>query len=159
MMYLQSQTLEPMKKFLEVLMDDDGMLHFGTDFSFPDSYESSRKDVDEFVSQNKDLDKRIIKSLVEEVWKNKNMHPAKAIRLLSMAEMMACAQPYEQAESFWWTMMHDYIPAQEKYSNALKKPFGFDASKMVRPIVWGPQSGKSSIMPLPPLMNIGKMKS
>jgi len=52
-----------------------------------------------------------------------------------MAEMIACAEPYDQAEQLWSTMMFDYIPHYEHYSSSLKKPYGYDPSKMIRPIV------------------------
>ena len=37
-----------MKKFLEVLMDDNGELHFSTDVEFADSVERPVKDMKEF---------------------------------------------------------------------------------------------------------------
>jgi len=137
-----------MKKFLEVLMDDDGMLHFSTDFQFPDSVENPPKDWAKHTVEMEDLNRRAIRSLVTEAWKNRNFHPSKAIRILSMAEIIACAQPYENAEELWSVMMFDYIPHYEKYSANLKRPFGFDASQVVRPIkIGGPEAMMTAMFP------------
>lgn len=123
-----------MKKFLEVLMDDEGLLHLSTDFEFADSRDNPPSDITAHMAELDDLHKRAIRSLVNEVWKNRNQHPSKAIRILAMAEIIACAEPYDHAEQFWSTMMFDYIPGYEKLASSLKKPFGYDPSRMIRPV-------------------------
>ena len=123
-----------MKKFLEVLMDDEGLLHLSTDFEFADSRDNPPADVMAHMAKTDDLNKRAIRSLINELWKNRNQHPAKAIRYLAMAEIIACAEPYDHAEHFWSTMMFEYIPHYEKMASDLKRPFGYDPSKMMRPI-------------------------
>ena len=123
-----------MKKFLEVLMDDDGLLHFSTDFEFADSRDNPPSDMKAHELEMDDLNRRAIRSLVKELWGNRNQHPGKAIRIISMAEIIACAEPYDHAENFWSAMMFDYIPRYEKLASALKKPYGYDPSGMIRPI-------------------------
>lgn len=145
-----------MKKFLEVLMDDEGLLHFSTDFEFADTRDNPPPDLMELTAQSEDLDKRLIRSMVTEVWKNRNVHPSKAIRYLAMAEIIACAEPYDHAEQFWTTMMFGYIPCYEKLASSLKMPFGYDPSKINRPISLSSPKG------LPPFMfplGFGKAKS
>lgn len=138
-----------MKKFLEVLMDDDGLLHVSTDFEFPDSVVSPPGELAKRAGEMEDLNKKAIRSLITEAWKNRNYHPSKAIRILAMAEIMACAQPYENAEEFWRVMMFDYIPHHEKFASNLKRPFGFNASEVVRPIKVGGPELITSIFPWP----------
>lgn len=123
-----------MKKFLEVLMDDEGLLHLSSDFEFADTHDNPPSDLKIFAAEMDDLHRRAIRSLVTETWKNKNQNPSKAIRFLAMAEIIACAQPYDHAEHFWSAMMFDYIPKYEKLATGLKKPFGYDASKIIRPV-------------------------
>ena len=135
-----------MKKFLEVLMDDDGVLHFSTDFEFPDSIENPPKDMKAQERENDEWNRKLIRDLVKEIWGKRNYHPSKAIRYLATAEMMSCAEPYECAEEFWSTMMFHFIPHYERYASQLKKPFGFDPSKMTRPVV----RGGMSVMPCTP---------
>lgn len=135
-------------------MDDEGLLHLSTDFEFADSRDNPPSDMAAHVAELDDLHKRTIRSLVNEVWKNKNHHPCKAIRILAMAEIIACAEPYDHAEHFWSTMMFDYIPHYERLASGLKKPFGYDPSKMIRPISCGFPGG---IPPFP--FGFGKTKS
>ena len=44
-----------MKKFLEVLMDDDGLLHVSTDFEFPDSVVSPPGELAKRAGEMEDL--------------------------------------------------------------------------------------------------------
>lgn len=143
-----------MKKFLEVLMDDEGLLHLSTDFEFEDSRDNPPADVMEYMTKHDDLNRRAIRSLVTEIWKNRNPNLGKAIRCLAMAEIIACAEPYDHAEHFWSAMMFDYIPKYEKLASSLKKPFGYDPSKMIRPITGVFPNG------MPPIpFGFGKTKS
>lgn len=138
-----------MKKFLEVLMDDDGMLHFSTDFNFADNVVNPPANLSKFSSEMDDLYRRTMRSMVTEVWKNKNQNPSKAIRILAMGEIISCAQPYDHAEQFWHTMMFEFIPHYEKFSTKLKRPYGFDSSKVIRPItIGGPEALMTSMFPI-----------
>ena len=123
-----------MKKFLEVLMDDDGNMHFSTDFQFPDSVENPPVNMEEYKQEHDQLTRKLMRGLVQEVWKKRSFNPSKAIRYLAMAEIIACAEPYEVAEEFWSTMMFSYIPNYEKFASKLKRPFGYDSRKMKRPV-------------------------
>lgn len=143
-----------MKKFLEVLVDDNGMLHLSTDFEFADSLDNPPSDLMDYMARQDDLNKRVISSMIDELWKNRNQHPSKAIRILAMAEILACAEPYDHAEHFWSCMMFDYIPHYEKLASSLKKPFGYDPSKMIRPISYSFPGGMN-ISPF----GFGKTKS
>ena len=53
---------------------------------------------------------------------------------LQMGEIISCAEPYDNAEQLWSTMMFSFIPHYERYSSSLKKPYGFDPSNIIRPI-------------------------
>ena len=59
-----------MKKFLEVLMDDDENMHFSTDFQFPDSVENPPVNMEEYEREHDQLTRKLMKGLVQEVWKN-----------------------------------------------------------------------------------------
>ena len=133
-----------MKKFLEVLMDDDGQLHLSTDFVFADNVANPPIDMKAEKAKNDEYNKKAIRGLIDYLWRKREFHASKAIRYLAMAEIMACAEPYEHAEEFWSTMMFSYIPHYENYANKLKRPFGYDPSKMTRPLV----GGGTSMMPI-----------
>ena len=135
-------------------MDDEGQFHFSTDFRFPDSKDNPLTDLKAYESECDDLTKRLIRSIVAEMWGKRNQHPFKAIRHLAMAEIISCAEPYDNAEHFWSAMMFDYIPLYEKMASKLKKPYGYDSSKIIRPITMS----SFGMMPMLP-MDFGKMKS
>ena len=126
-----------MKKFLEVLVDDDGNLNFSTDYVFADFVENPPADMKAHEKENDRLNRQLICGMVNAMWKERNYHVSKAIRYLSMAEIITCAEPYDNAEHFWSAMMFDYIPYYEKFSTELKKPYGFNPSKMIRPMTFG----------------------
>ena len=123
-----------MKKFLEVLVDDQGEMHFSTDYEFSDSIENPPTDWEKETKETDQRYRQIIRGLVNTLWKDHNLHVSKAIRFLSMGEIMACAEPYDNAEEFWSAMMFACIPHYESYASSLKKPYGFDPKKMIRPI-------------------------
>lgn len=123
-----------MKKFLEVLVDDDGEMLFSTDFEFSDSLESPPLDLDEEAKIADQRYRQVMRGLVNAIWRDRNLNVSKAIRYLSMGEIISCAEPYDNAEQLWSTMMFSFIPHYEKYSSSLKKPYGFDPSKIIRPV-------------------------
>ena len=117
-----------MRKFLEVLVDDDGKFHFSTDETF------------EGIPSPKVFDKEfkhLLYDMTEFMWQNKQQKVSQAIRLISMAEMLGGAQPYEMAEDFWGAMMFHCIPAYEAFAAEIKKPFGFDSKAVTRPVTGG----------------------
>ena len=143
-----------MKKFLEVLMDENGELHFSTDLVFADDVVNPPKDMEKYAEEALQMHKTAIRSLIDTLWREKNYNVSKAIRYLSMAEINATREPYESAETFWFAMMFDYLPYFENYSNRLKKPYGFNPRKMTRPITFDgrntrdPLGFETSIFPL-----------
>ena len=142
-----------MKKFLEVLMDDNGELHFSTDVEFADSVERPVKDMNEFQKIFDQINRRAIRGMVNAVWKEKNLDVAKAIRYLSMAEIITCAEPYEGAEQLWSSLMFEYLPHYERYADQLKVPHGYDPSKKTRPLSWNCRQGLISLPFKMPGMN------
>ena len=103
-----------MRKFLEVLVDDDGKYHFSTDETF------------EGIPSPKVFDKEfkhLLHDMTEFMWQNKQQKVSQAIRMLSMAEMLGGAQPYEMA--------------YEAFATEIKKPFGFDSKAVTRPVTGG----------------------
>lgn len=144
-----------MRKFLEVLMDDDGQLHMSTDFEFPDSIENPPKDTKAFLAEMDQLYKKTITGMSQAIWKEHNLHVSKAIRILSMAEVISCAEPYDNAECLWGALMFDYIPKYEAFANRLKIPYGFRPDKVQRPLIWNCRDGIVSRpnVCIPPLKN------
>lgn len=138
-----------MRKFLEVLMDDDGALHMSTDFTFVDDIDNPPADIAQYAKEADKMHRTAIRAMVETMWKDRNLNVSKAIRYLSMAEVMACAEPYDNAEHLWSALMFDYIPYYEKFANKLKTPYGYDPTHIIRPITMGnPSFFKTGIMPL-----------
>ena len=123
-----------MKKLLEVLIDEkNGELHFSTEHPLETDVEKLMKHPEKAES----MFKMAIKSMIKCGWEDKDYTIYPIVRVLSMAEIMSCAQPYEQAEEFWSTMMFSFIPQHEKFANRLKKPFGVNPKDIVRPITFG----------------------
>lgn len=124
-----------MKKFLEVLVDDDGHLSFNTDWVFYDEIDNPPPSAEAAIKQNDQLNRMLIEGIIPPLWRDRNPHVGKAIRYLSMAEIISCAEPYDGAEQLWAAMMSEYIPHYEELANRLKMPYGYDPSKITRPIV------------------------
>ena len=123
-----------MKKFLEVLVDESGEMHFSTEYEFADSVENPPLDIVSHSAECDKIYKQVMRGLVNAMWKDHDLNVSKAIRFLSMGEIIACAEPYDNAEHFWGAMMFDFIPQYEKYSSDLKRPYGFDPSRIIRPV-------------------------
>lgn len=118
-----------MRKYLEVLVDDDGRFHFSTD------------ETDGGVPKPQEFEKefkQLMLDLTEYTWRSKDPMISRVIRKISMAEMLATAQPYEQAEEFWDNMMFHTIPRYEKITAKVKEPYGFDNRKVTRPVTYSP---------------------
>ena len=120
-----------MKKLIEVLIDDNNNLHF-----------NSEMDTDWFkrIKNTKEYNKwmkRMIRAMVKCGWEDKRYEFYPAIRMLSMAEILAARQPYEQIEELWYVMINDTIPLYESYVNQLKIPYGFSPEELIKPIKMG----------------------
>ena len=124
-----------MKTFLEVLVADDGRLHMRTDYAFYDDVCHPAPSKSAAKKQNESMNRMLIEGIIPALWERRETQADKAIRYLSMAEIIATAEPYDHAENLWHALMFDYIPRYEKLADRLKIPFGFDPSKVVRPIV------------------------
>lgn len=119
-----------MKKFLEVLMDENGEFHFSTDMQFPPENCSAKE-----LKEIEKLQKSIIRCFTEHSWKTKDPTACKAIRMLSIAEIMADSQPYQAVEFLWSAMMlNDFIKENEKWVAEIKKKYGFDNKGIIRPM-------------------------
>ena len=133
-----------MKKFLEVLVDDNGAYHFSTEESFITEEAFAAETDLAKVAHMKEYDNRLrqmIHDVTEFMWRTKDQNVCQAIRMVSMAEILGCAQPYERAEEFWDLMMFHTIPQFEHFAAAIKKQYGFDESSVSRPWGIGPQFG------------------
>lgn len=109
-----------MKKFLEVVMDENGEFHFSTDMQFPPENCSDK----ELLVIDK-LQKDIIRCFTEHSWKTMDPTACIAIRMLSIAEIMADAQPYQAVEFLWNSMvLQDFIKDNEKWVAEIKKKYG-----------------------------------
>ena len=122
-----------MKTIFCFSMDENGKVEITTD---------NEQLLDRFASPtNHKLTKQFLKELmtavVHKMWGEKNTCLSKAVRLLSMAEVCSCAEPYQQAEDFWSTMMFGFIKDSEKMINPLKEMYGFNPRIVERPIVGG----------------------
>jgi len=136
-MFAKTNIFFDMKKFLEILVDDEGKLHCSTDYVFHDSVLNPPEKTDKVEKDFEALSKQLIGGLVETVWKDRNFHVGKAIRFLSMAEVISCAEPYQNAEDLWSSLMFHYIPFFESFASGLKTPYGYDSTKIIRPITSG----------------------
>jgi hypothetical protein len=151
-----------MKKFLEVLVDEDGKFHFSTDEEFTTEEDFAAKDGFAQAALMKEYDeklRRLVHDMTEFMWRNKEQRVSQAVRLVAMAEILGCAQPYEHAEEFWSLMMFHTIPQFEKFAAAIKKPYGFDDRAVTRPLVGGPLAGGPDIMAFPIQKPFGKMSN
>ena len=129
-----------MKKFLEVLVDEDGKFHFSTDEVFTTEEEFAAEDRLAQMARMEEYDRllrRLVHDLTEFMWKNKDQQVSQAVRSLSIAEILGCAEPYEHAEEFWSLMMFHTIPQFEHYAAAIKKRYGFDDRAVTRPYIGG----------------------
>ena len=127
-----------MKKFLEVLVDEDGKFHFSTEEEFVTEEVFAAENPRAQMGHVKECDKRLkqlVHDMTEYMWKTKDQGICQAVRMVAMAEILGCAQPYERAEEFWSLMMFHTIPQFEKFAAAIKKPYGFDDRAVTRPIV------------------------
>ena len=149
-----------MKKFLEVLVDEDGKFHFSTEEEFVSEEAFAVENPRAKVEHAKEIDKllkRPVHDMTEFMWQNQEQKVSQAVRLVAMAEILGCAQPYEHAEEFWSLMMFHTIPQFEKFAAAIKKPYGFDDRAVTRPIVGGAWAGGSNTMLFPLGQTLGKM--
>ena len=115
-----------MKKYLEVMVDDDGVFHFASGMP-----PGGKQDPAAFDREFKQL----LHDITEFMWQNKDQKVSRAIRMEAMAEALGSAQPYEQVEEFWSLMMFDTIPQYESYAASIKEPYGFSNRKVTRPTV------------------------
>ena len=120
-----------MRKFLEVLVDEDGKFHFSTDGRFP--WKEGGPDPGLWDREFR----QVLHDLTELMWQNPQQEVSAAVRMLAMAEILGSSQPYDQAEEFWSLMMFHTIPQYEAFAARIKRPFGFDDQEVVRPIVGG----------------------
>lgn len=149
-----------MKKFLEVLVDEDGKFHFSTEEEFVTEEAFAAENPHAQLDHAQEIDKllkRLVHDMTEFMWQNKEQRVSQAVRLVAMAEILGCAQPYEHAEEFWSMMMFHTIPQFEKFAAAIKKPYGFDERAVNRPLVGGPLVGGPDILPFPFQPRFGKM--
>ena len=149
-----------MKKFLEVLVDEDGRFHFSTDEVFTTEEEFASQPRQTKAAHMKEYEnklKGLIHDMTEFMWKNKDQRLSQAVRMVTMAEILGCAQPYEHVEEFWSMMMFHTIPHFEAFAAAIKKPYGFDDRAVTKPLVGGPLVGGPDIMAFPIQKPFGKM--
>ena len=149
-----------MKKFLEVLVDEDGKFHFSTEETFVTEEELASMDRSAQVTQMKDCDARIrqmVHDLTEYMWRTKDQGIPQAIRVVAIAEILGGAQPYESAEMFWDLMMFHTIPELEDFAAAIKKQYGFDDRLVRRPLIGGPLAGGPDVMSFPIPQPCGKI--
>jgi hypothetical protein len=151
-----------MKKFLEVLVDEDGKFHFATDETFVSEEEFAAEDCSAKVGHIQECDRKLtqlVHDLTDFMWRNQDQRISQAIRLIAMAEILGCAQPYERAEEFWSLMMFHTIPQLERFAAGIKKAYGFDDRKVTRPLVGGAWAGGPDVMAFPFQPSLGKMDS
>ncbi len=130
-----------MKKFLEVLVDEDGKFHFSTEEVFVTEEAFVAEDYRAKLDHAEECDKRLrqlVHDMTEYMWRTRDQAVCQAVRLVAMAEILGCAQPYERAEEFWSLMMFDTIPQLEAFAAAIKRSYGFDDRSVSRPLIGGP---------------------
>ncbi len=132
-----------MKNLLQVFINDEGEL----DFLAENEDWLDGKWSQDNLKQSMAFFNSILSKMVDRIWGESDTCVSKVIRLLSMAEMCACSEPYVQAEEFWSMMMFDFIPYIEKYADSLKTKFGYDPDAKQRPFVAGDTSLFGKILP------------
>lgn len=135
-----------MRKLLEVTIDDQGNLDIKSD---------NEQFLDEIISPYNPkianaFFKRVLAVMINRIWERRNTGISKVVRLLSMAEICATAEPYGQIEELWTNMMFSFIPRYEKYTDSLKQKYGYDPSSKQRPLTMGDLScfGPFKLKPL-----------
>ena len=140
-----------MKKILEVVLDDDGKMKFKSEYQYfirEEELNCSPRMQKQVIKKMDEIFMTAIEGFVDCLWKDNNHEIYPIVRVLSMAEMMSCVQPYQQAEDFWNNMMFHFIPRMEGFATKLKKKYGYDDSEVVRPMVFGdPSAFTSGSMP------------
>ena len=131
-----------MKKFLEALVDNNGHLTLYTDFHFYDSAFNRAPSYAAAKKENDRYNRMMIEGMVPALWRDRNYDVSKAIRYLSMAEVISCAEPYDNAGHLWCALTSDYIPHYERLADRLKKPYGYHP-------VFSPDSFPPSGLPFP----------
>lgn len=151
-----------MKKFLEVLVDEDGRFHFSTEESFVTPEEFAVKSHPVQAEHMKECDaklRQMVHDLTEYMWRTKDQGIPQAIRVVAIAEILGGAQPYESAEMFWDLMMFHTIPELEEFAAAIKKQYGFDDRFVRRPLMGGPLVGGPDVMSFPIPQPCGKIRN
>ena len=149
-----------MKKFLEVLVDEDGKFHFSTDEVFTTEEEFAAEDRFAQMAHMEEYDRllrRLIHDMTEFMWKNQDQQVSQAVRSLSIAEILGCAEPYEHAEEFWNLMMFHTIPQFEHFAAAIKKRYGFDDRSVHRPYIGASLPDTPDFLSFPIQTPLGKM--
>ena len=129
-----------MRTFLEVLVDDNGNYHFSTDEQFTTEEEfvaGNNQAKFEYMESCHERLTQLVHDMTEFMWKTQDQNVCQAVRLVAMAEILGCAQPYERAEEFWSLMMFHTIPQFEDFAAAIKKLYGFDDRSVNRPYIGG----------------------
>ena len=144
-----------MKKFLEVLVDEDGKFHFSTEEVFVTEEEFAAENCRAQLGHAVECDRRLrqlVHDMTDYMWRTKDQAICQAVRLVAMAEILGCAQPYERAEEFWSLMMFDTIPQLEAFAAKIKRSYGFDDRTVSRPLIGGPlvDGRELSAFPFPP---------
>ena len=97
-----------MKKFLEVLVDEDGKFHFSTEEEFVTeevfAAENPRAQLDHAQEIDKLL-KQLVHDMTEFMWQNQEQKVSQAVRLVAMAEILGCAQPAGIVEEAYWSTL------------------------------------------------------
>lgn len=120
------------RKVLEILVDENCNYSFETEFNELDSLDP-REDAS-VTKFERTLDP-MIKALFQEYFRNNNLLLSKVVKFLTIADICADAQPYDNIESLWSMMMHSHLPRYEKKYRRMKEAMGFK-NKVIEPISW-----------------------
>lgn len=121
-----------MKKYLEILMEEDGRFHFSSDFE-----PVVIRDAHRFDSTMKQM----IRSLADVIKEGPKKGPnpvCSSIRMASMAEIIIQPQPYSQMEELWSHMMFETIAHFEDFLRRVKKEKGLKEEILIRPQMFFP---------------------
>lgn len=119
------------KKMLEILVDENGEYTFNCEFSpiaSPDPFAKR-----EMLKAEKEIEK-IVRKLIDEYIEGGPL--SQVIKVLSIADIAASIQPYEQIEELWANMMFSYLPKNEKRLRRIKESKGFKV-KVIEPQTFG----------------------
>lgn len=108
------------RKLLEILIDETGKVSISSEINPLENVDPFKMSYSRSVIN---LIDNMMEALLCEYISGSNI--GRIIKALTMADISADIQPYECAEHLWFTMMHTFLPRNEKRYRKMKEARGF----------------------------------